>query len=58
MTQAFRVLGIGSSDSGIQSLEDEVDSYLAVPSREDWDNIAFWEVCYIIDLIGAHLHAS
>jgi hypothetical protein len=55
MFQAFKDLGIGSSDSGTQSLEEEVDSYLAVPSREDWDSIAFWEVCYIVDLIDAYL---
>jgi len=51
MLQALMDLGIGSSDSRIQSLEEEVDSYLAVPSREEWDGIAFWEVCYAIYLI-------
>jgi hypothetical protein len=42
--QAYSSLGIGSSNSRVQSLEDEVDKYLAVPSREEWDSIAFWEV--------------
>ena len=49
--QAYSSLGIGSSDSRTQSLEDEVDSYLAVPSREEWDSIAFWEVQYFMLLI-------
>lgn len=47
MMQAYSSLGIGSSNSRVQrgqSLEDEVDKYLAVPSREEWDSIAFWEV--------------
>ena len=47
-------LGIVSSDSGTQSLEEEVDSYLAVPNREEWDNVAFWEVCYIIILMNTY----
>jgi len=33
-----------------------VDRYLAVPSNMGVDSIAFWEVCYIFDLINAHLH--
>lgn len=49
MLQALLDLGIGFSDSGTQSLEEEVDSYLAVPSREIWDSIAFWEVCFIVN---------
>jgi hypothetical protein len=44
MKQAYSSLGIGPSDSRAQSLEDEVDNYLAVSSREEWDSIAFWEV--------------
>jgi hypothetical protein len=56
MMQALKDLGINFSDSRIQSLEEEVDSYLAIPSREEWDSIAFWEVCYIVGLIVAHLH--
>ena len=55
MYQALMDLGMGSSNSETQSLEEEVDSYLAVPSRDDWDSIAFWEVCYIVDLINTHL---
>jgi hypothetical protein len=57
MHQAFRILdlGIGPSNSETQSLKEEVDSYLAVPSRDDWDSIIFWEVCYIVDLIDAYL---
>ena len=51
MFQALMDLGMGPSNSEIQSLEEEVDSYLAVPSREEWDSIAFWEVCYVVDLI-------
>ena len=43
MIQALKDLGMGPSNSEIQNLE-EVDSYLAVPSREEWDSIAFWEV--------------
>ena len=42
--QAYLSLGIGSSNSRVQSLENEVDSYLAVPSRDEWNSIAFWEV--------------
>ncbi len=56
MAQALRDLGIGFSSSGIQNLEQEVDSYLAVPSREEYDSIAFWEVCYIMNLIDTHLY--
>jgi hypothetical protein len=51
MVQALMDLGIGSSNSETQSLEEEVDSYLAVPSREEWDSIVFWKVCYIFFLI-------
>lgn len=36
-----------SSSSQFQSLEAEMDTYLAVPS-EDLDYIAFWEVCCIL----------
>lgn len=56
MLQALMDLGMGPSNSEVQSLEEEVDSYLAVPSKDEWDSIAFWEVCYIIDLIDLHLH--
>jgi len=42
--QAYLSLGIGSSNSKVQSIKEEVDKYLAVPSREEWDSIAFWEV--------------
>ena len=52
MFQAFKDLGIGFSNSKAQSPAEEVDSYLAVQSREDWDSIAFWEVCYIINIIN------
>jgi len=44
MKQAYSSLGIGLSASRAQSLEDKVDNYLAVPSRDEWDSIAFWEV--------------
>jgi hypothetical protein len=48
MVQALIDLGLGPSTSEVQSLEEEVDSYLAVPIRGAYDSIAFWEVCYII----------
>jgi hypothetical protein len=41
MAQAFKDLGIGFSSSGIQNLEQEVDSYLAISSGEEYDSIAF-----------------
>ncbi len=44
LIQAYSSLGIGSSNSTVRTLEDEVDSYLALPSRGEWDCIAFWEV--------------
>lgn len=47
---------MGPSNSEVQSLEVEVESYLAVPKKEEWDSIAFWEVCYIFNLINAHLY--
>ena len=56
MFQALMDLGIGPSNSEVQSLEEEVDSYLAVPSKKDYDSIAFWEVCYTINLIDPHLY--
>jgi hypothetical protein len=43
-----------SSSSRFQTLEAEVDTYLAVPSG-DLDCIAFWEVCCIFNLIITHL---
>ena len=43
-----------SPSSRFQSLEAEVDTYLAVPSG-DLDCIAFWEVCCIFNLIITHL---
>ena len=49
--QAYLGLGIGPSNLRAQNLEDEVDSYLAVPSREEWDSIAFWEVQHFVLLI-------
>jgi hypothetical protein len=55
MAQAFKDLGIGFLSSGIQNLE-EVDSYLAILSGEEYDSIAFWEVCYVINLIYIYLH--
>jgi hypothetical protein len=42
------MLGIGVSQlasSSTQSLEHEVDTYLAGSSGLDVDSIAFWEVC-------------
>ena len=42
--QAYLSLGLGSSNSRVQTLENEVDSYLTAPTREEWDSIAFWEV--------------
>jgi hypothetical protein len=56
MFQALMDLGMGPSNSEVQSLEVEVESYLAVPKKEEWDSIAFWEVCYIFNLINAHLY--
>ena len=41
--QAYLSLNIGFSNSRVQNIE-EVDKYLAVPSREEWDSIAFWKV--------------
>ncbi len=55
MAQALRDLGLDFSDSEAQSLQEEVDSYLAVPSREKGDSIVFWEVCHIVYLIDTHL---
>lgn len=48
MLQALMDLGMSSSNSKVQSLEEEVDSYLAVPSKNEYDSIVFWEVCYIL----------
>jgi len=46
--QAYLSLGIGSSNSRAQSLENEVDNYLTASTQEEWDSIAFWEVLYSI----------
>jgi hypothetical protein len=54
MFQALIDLGMGPSNSEVQSLEEEVDSYLAVPNRQDYDSIAFWEVCYITNSINVY----
>jgi hypothetical protein len=48
MAQAFRDLGLDSLDSEVQRLKGKVGSYLAVPSKEKGDSIAFWKVCYIL----------
>jgi hypothetical protein len=48
MLQALMDLGMGPSNSQTQSLGEEIDSYLAVPSQQEWDSIAFWKVCNII----------
>jgi hypothetical protein len=41
MLQALMDLGMSSSNSEVQSLEEEVDSYLAVPSKNEYDSIVF-----------------
>ena len=57
MHQALMDLGLDLSNSSeAQSLQEEVDSYLAVSSRQYWDSIAFWEVYNIINLINTHLY--
>ena len=42
--QAFISLGLDSSQPDYESLESEMDSYLAVANRNEWDSIAYWEV--------------
>ena len=56
MHQALIALGLDLSNSEAQSLQEEVDSYLAVSSRQYWDSIAFWEVCNNINLVNANLY--
>jgi hypothetical protein len=54
--EAFRNLGMDFLQplhSGAQSLEAEVDNYLAVPTR-NMNSIAFWEVCCTLNLINAY----
>ena len=51
MYQALMDLGMGSSNSETQSLKEEVDSYLAVPSRDDWDTVALPFGRFVILLI-------
>ena len=56
MHQALIALGLDLSNSEAQSLQKEVDSHLAVSSRQYWDSIAFWEVCNNINLVNANLY--
>jgi hypothetical protein len=56
MAQAFRDLGIDFSSSRIQNLEQEVDTYFAISSGEKYDSIAFWEICYVVNLVDTHLY--
>ena len=59
MQAAFKNLGINFSQptgSGTQTLNAEVDNYLAGNVTVDMDCISFWEVCCISYLINAYLH--
>jgi len=54
---SLELLGVGfSQPAEIQSLNAEVDTYLAVPISIETDSISFWQVCGIFDLISTCLH--